>query len=111
MSQAELQWLAPEEWFQRRNLTKRILQLFPLIDANHDAYVDVAELEKWHHINKVFVEKARAAQSLVRAARHEHICCCSSEQPLCRAHTGLALALSSKALCVVRASRYAAVYT
>ena len=81
LSEAEKHWMPQEEWFARRNLTQRIEHLFPMIDANRDGLVELAELEKWHHINKVFVEKARAAQSMVRsrfflicALRHIYHC-------------------------------------
>lgn len=66
MSKAEEHWIAPEEWFDRRNLTERIMHIFPLIDMNNNGFVELKELERWHHVNKVFVEKARAKESLVR---------------------------------------------
>jgi hypothetical protein len=68
MSTAEQHWAPPEEWFATHNMTARIVQIFSLMDANHDAAIELAELERWHHVNKVFIEKQRAAESLVRAA-------------------------------------------
>ena len=66
ISQAEQHWVPQDDWYRRRNLTERVLHLFPLMDTNADDFVDLPELERWHHVNKVFIEKARAALSMVR---------------------------------------------
>ena len=69
ISKAEERWEPPAHWFATRNLTERLAQIFPLMDSNGDGFVDMQELERWHHINKVFVEKSRANQSMVRQAQ------------------------------------------
>jgi hypothetical protein len=77
LSAAEKGWVPPQEWFERRNLTERMIQIFPLMDSNSDGYVVLKELELWHHVNKVFVEKSRAAQSLVCCQQSEEFFFCS----------------------------------